>query len=254
MAFVGLSPPASPRSDPSPCVRFVAAGSVFGAFTAVAAQVVGTGGPRSDWGSVRSASSYLVRAVGDMGDGTLSWLSPIGWAHRVRPFAGEHWWVLGLSLAVVVVCSVASIELSDRRDLGSGMLPQRLGPPDAGRGSAPCSGWPPGCSGVDHRLERRAVRPGGRLRRGRQRHRPGARREPRHGAVHRARRRVGDRRLPGLHDAVRRDAGRRVRRSSVLRMRGEESAGRAEILLARPLSRASWACGTWWSPPAARWW
>ena len=27
----------------------------------------------------------MVRAVGDVGDGTLSWLSPIGWAQKTRP-------------------------------------------------------------------------------------------------------------------------------------------------------------------------
>ena len=39
-----------------------------------------------------SAPRSLLRAIGDVGDGTISWLSPIGWAQKTRPFAGEQWW------------------------------------------------------------------------------------------------------------------------------------------------------------------
>ena len=42
--------------------------------------------------------AFLLRAVGDSTTGArwLSWLSPIGWAQQLRPFAGERWWVLVL--------------------------------------------------------------------------------------------------------------------------------------------------------------
>ena len=40
-----------------------------------------------------------LRAAGDSSDGTLSWLSPLGWAHATRPFADERWWPLLLCLA-----------------------------------------------------------------------------------------------------------------------------------------------------------
>ena len=119
---------------------FVAAGWVFGAVTALAAQILATSRETVGLGVGALGAAYLLRAVGDMGDGTLSWFSPIGWVHRLRPFAGEQWWVLGPSIAVVVVCGAASVALSDRRDLGSGMLPQRLGPPHAGPGSVSLSG------------------------------------------------------------------------------------------------------------------
>ncbi len=34
---------------------------------------------------------FLVRAVGDMGNGWTTWLSPIGVAQAIRPFADERW-------------------------------------------------------------------------------------------------------------------------------------------------------------------
>ena len=58
----------------------------------------------------------------------LSWLSPIGWAERFQPFAGERWWVLLLPLALLGVLLVGAAALLVRRDLGAGVLATRLGP------------------------------------------------------------------------------------------------------------------------------
>ena len=38
--------------------------------------------------------SFLIRAVADMGNDWLTWLSPIGVAQGIPPFADERWWVL----------------------------------------------------------------------------------------------------------------------------------------------------------------
>lgn len=117
------------------CLAYVAAGLTFGALTAVAAQTAGTARATIGLGVGAIGAAYLVRAIGDMGDRAISWLSPIGWVHRVRPFAGEDWWVLGLSAAVIVLAGVTAVVLSDRRNLGSGMLRQRLGPAHGGPGT-----------------------------------------------------------------------------------------------------------------------
>lgn len=113
-------------------LAWIAAGLLFAAVTAVAAQVASTSRATVGLGVGALGVAYLVRAVGDMGSSWLSWLSPVGWVHRVRPFAGEQWWVLALSLAVVVVAAGLAVVLSDRRNLGAGLLPQRLGPAHAG--------------------------------------------------------------------------------------------------------------------------
>lgn len=59
-----------------------ATGLVFAGVGAVAAQL--TDGARAANGIAGAAlgAAYLLRAAGDSGDGTLSWLSPIGWGGR----------------------------------------------------------------------------------------------------------------------------------------------------------------------------
>lgn len=90
---------------------------------------------------------YLVRGVGDAGgaDGPtwLLWLTPFGWVSHLRPYAGNHWWVLALALAFTAACLAGAYALVGRRDLGAGLLPERLGPAraDAGLGSPLGLAW-----------------------------------------------------------------------------------------------------------------
>lgn len=113
-------------------------GCVFAAVAAVAAQL--TEGARAANGIAGGlvGAAFLLRAVGDSaGDDTLSWLSwlsPIGWAQQARPFADERWWVLGLPSVAAVVLVAVSFVLISRRDIGAGLLPTRLGPADAPAG------------------------------------------------------------------------------------------------------------------------
>jgi ABC-2 type transport system permease protein len=79
-------------------------------------------------------AAYILRALGDAGDGTLSWFFPIGWAQKTRPFAGERWWpfvLFGVALATVLV---AAGVLGARRDLGGGLVRPRRGRAAASRG------------------------------------------------------------------------------------------------------------------------
>jgi ABC-2 type transport system permease protein len=78
------------------------------------------------------AAAFVVRAIGDVGDGTVSWLSPLGWAQKTRPFAGESPWPLLLAIGVAAVLVVGAVQLLDRRDLGAGLVPARPGPASAG--------------------------------------------------------------------------------------------------------------------------
>lgn len=105
----------------------VGAGAVFAATAAVAAQVAAGSRGASALGSAAIALAFVVRAVGDVGDGRLSWLSPIGWAQAIRAFADERWWVLALPFATAVGGVAAAVALEARRDLGAGLLEQRPG-------------------------------------------------------------------------------------------------------------------------------
>ncbi|PPK65173.1 ABC transporter permease [Actinokineospora auranticolor] len=111
---------------------FVAA--VFAGVGALAAQVVT--GARAANGLAVSAlgAAFAVRAIGDTTAPWLSWLSPLGWAQRTRPFAGDHWWVACVGLVVAGALMAAAYGVLARRDLGAGVLPERVGPATAGRG------------------------------------------------------------------------------------------------------------------------
>lgn len=98
---------------------------------------------------------FLLRAAGDAAGpegrvAWLSWLSPIGWAHLVRPYAGEQWWLLAPILALAVALFAVAAVLTARRDLGAGMFAARLGRAAAAPrfGSAVALAW---------RLHRRAL-------------------------------------------------------------------------------------------------
>ncbi|HET6660187.1 MAG TPA: hypothetical protein VFH16_09745 [Rubrobacter sp.] len=67
----------------------------------------------------------------DSGLSWLSWASPIGWVQRVRPFADERWCVFALAVVASVVLAAAAYALSSRRDVGAGFRPPRLGPATA---------------------------------------------------------------------------------------------------------------------------
>lgn len=98
---------------------------------AVAGQVATTSRGANALASGVIVGFYVVRMVGDLGDGTLTWASPIGWGQQMQPFAANRWWPLVLlaTLAVALLAAAAAIEA--RRDLGAGLLAERPGRPGA---------------------------------------------------------------------------------------------------------------------------
>ena len=108
------------------------AGLVFGSVALVAAQL--TDGTRAMYGitGVVIGASYVLRAVGDVGNGALSWASPIGWGQAMHAFSGERWWPALISVVAVVVLVAVALRLFDRRDIGSGLMAARPGPARAG--------------------------------------------------------------------------------------------------------------------------
>src|SRR5712692_1154162 len=112
-------------------VSFILVGLFFAGVALVVAQV--TENTRIVYGVTGAVlgAAYLLRAVGDIGDGTASWFSPIGVAQKARPFAGERWWPFLLLLAAMAVLAAAASALLTRRDLGAGLVPQRPGRPAA---------------------------------------------------------------------------------------------------------------------------
>ena len=118
-----------------------AVGVVFAAVGVLAAQITAYASTAYGIGGGVLGAAYLLRAAGDVGDGTLSWLSPVGWAQRMRPFADERWWPLLLFLGATVVLLTTGFALMGRRDEGAGLVATSPGPPVASAGLARPSGF-----------------------------------------------------------------------------------------------------------------
>jgi len=104
-------------------------GWVFTGVAAITAQLVAFGRTANGIATGVLGASFLLRGLGDASPRAswLSWLSPIGWAQRLRPFAQERWWVLALPVAATVLTLAVGYLLLAHRDAGAGILPQRLG-------------------------------------------------------------------------------------------------------------------------------
>jgi len=107
-------------------------GLVFTAVAAVAAQLSPSARVARGFAFAVLGAAFTLRAIGDAGSGTLSWLSPLGWSLQVRPYAGDRWWVLLLHLATTVVLTAVAYRLLAGRDVGAGLIAERAGPGTAG--------------------------------------------------------------------------------------------------------------------------
>ncbi|WP_149258736.1 ABC transporter permease [Actinomadura sp. K4S16] len=108
------------------------AGLVFSGVAALTAQLAETSRLANGLAFAVLGAAYLLRGAADAGSAHwLSWLSPIGWAQRLRPCAGEQWAVLLLPLLAFAVLVAAAYLLTERRDLGAGILAPSLGPAHA---------------------------------------------------------------------------------------------------------------------------
>lgn len=129
-------------------------GIAFGALAAVVVQLTTSARTATSISATILAAVYVIRAVGDAADETgprwLSWLSPIGWGQQFRPYAGNRWWVLLVTAAFTVVVVAGAFLLASHRDIGTGVLPARPGPPEGSPSLA-------GPFGLAWRLQRGAL-------------------------------------------------------------------------------------------------
>ncbi|MFD9947445.1 ABC transporter permease [Nonomuraea sp. NPDC059023] len=107
-------------------------GWLFAALAALTAQLTEHARTANGLALLVLGLAFLLRAAGDAARiDALSWASPLGWAQRVRAFADERWWVLALAVLTAFTLVVLAAALARRRDLGAGVLRPRHGPADA---------------------------------------------------------------------------------------------------------------------------
>lgn len=128
-------------------IVYAGTGWLFAAVGAVAAQLTASAGTARGIAIGVLGGAYVLRAAGDTSahtDGPLAWLSylsPIAWAQRIRPYADNRWWLAIVVLAATVALITIAFQLTVRRDVGAGLLPDRLGPADGTMGSPLALAW-----------------------------------------------------------------------------------------------------------------
>ena len=100
--------------------------------TALAGQLTATSRAANGLAATAIGAFYVLRMLGDLGDGRLTWLSPIGWGEEMQPWGANRWWPLGLMLLLALAFLAATTWLESHRDLGEAVISER-----AGRASAP---------------------------------------------------------------------------------------------------------------------
>ena len=233
-----------------------AVGVFFVGLAAAVAQVLPSGRSANGAAAGLVGAAYLLRGVGDalgtpaadllhVSSAWPSLLSPIGWGQRSRPFTSPDLFALLVLLAAALVLGAAAVLIRQRRDVGASLLPQRDGRERAGAGGtsfvglawrlqrSTLAGWCVGAAalgavaGALGPLVSETVSSVAPLRELISRLVPGGQA----GLID-----VFVTALLGVAGVFAAAAGIQA----VLRMRAEEAEGRAELLLAAPLSRARW--------------
>lgn len=94
--------------------------------------------------------AYLLRAIGDVGNEAISWLSPLGWVIRAEVYVKNFWWPVLLTFGVGVGITALAFYLHSVRDLEAGFIP-----PGAGKKTA--SGFLQSPLGLATRLQRTPI-------------------------------------------------------------------------------------------------
>ena len=102
-------------------------GLFFAAVTALFAQLSANARTGMGLTYVVFGISYMMRAIGDINNETLSLISPLGLVLRTKVYVDDTWRPIFVILAVTAVVTLISIYLNHIRDLGQGFIPARPG-------------------------------------------------------------------------------------------------------------------------------
>ena len=104
-----------------------ATGIFFTAVTALFAQLSENSRGTIGYSFAVLGVAYLIRAIGDVGIGTLSWFSPLGWVLGSEVYVNNYWWPIIMTVVVSIAIAALVLYLNGIRDLESGFLPSKPG-------------------------------------------------------------------------------------------------------------------------------
>ena len=113
---------------------WVLTGVAFGCVGGITAQLMTQTRAASGSALAVLGAAVVVRGVGDIvreHGSAFSWLSPVAWAQQIRAYVDLRWWPLGLSVLLIAVLATVAFVLNDRRDVGAGLVAPRRGPATA---------------------------------------------------------------------------------------------------------------------------
>lgn len=102
-------------------------GLMFGAFSLLWAQLADTSRDATMMSYVWLGSLFIARMATDVQAPAATWLTVYGWIEKLDIYATDQWLPVGLMLAVTVVLGVLTLAVTQNRDVGAGLLPQRKG-------------------------------------------------------------------------------------------------------------------------------
>jgi ABC-2 type transport system permease protein len=110
-----------------------AGGLLFAAIAAVFAQLSVSSSGAVNLTALVMAALYLIRAVGDTSMEILSVISPLGLILRVEAYHSDNWLPIIIVTAQAVVIAIIALALNRVRDMGQGFIPAKPGRKTASR-------------------------------------------------------------------------------------------------------------------------
>lgn len=121
--------------EPTALLSLTFAGSVlvWAGIAAVTAQLGADARTASSLAMGLMGIFYVMRGYFDSADypDWTQWLTPFGWAERVGAAVDNNWWPLLIFVAAFIVLSGVAIALQQRRDFGQGFIAPRPSAPEA---------------------------------------------------------------------------------------------------------------------------
>ncbi|MCL2594066.1 MAG: hypothetical protein FWD83_00880 [Promicromonosporaceae bacterium] len=134
-SFAALVSGGLPVADSLAYVLAVALGAlVFGAVALVLAQASEHARTASGVTVAVLMAALFIRGVGDMeqvGGSALSWFSPIAWSQQTRVYVDLRWWPLALPVVFIALLLALAALLASRRDYAAGLINPKPGRIDA---------------------------------------------------------------------------------------------------------------------------